>query len=211
LSADAWLASRGEARQAEEQLVALARDFEQMAQRADSSYNNAARAVAAGTTLLEQLTGPQPETAADSGMARIRDAMFYEVFSPSTGSYDALVASGSIELIDDEALKTELADFFGSFDDMRVSEGILLSTQEGVMSSETYARLVGTHRDLPEIGRATDDVSPKQAISWAESDVLLNHLAHVLVRQRDVLTDYRYIRGAIDRIQGMLRVLREQA
>jgi hypothetical protein len=96
LSADAWWAERQESRQSREQIHALVRDFDQMAARADSSVATAQAADYAGSKLLRDLEGPHPESLADSAMALMKAIMFYEVFSPSTGAYQGLIASRSI-------------------------------------------------------------------------------------------------------------------
>lgn len=204
LWADAWLASRQEAQLGAEQLTALARDFDQMSARVDSSLWAAERAITDGRTLIEQLTGPTPQMAVDSGRARLTSLTIYEVFSPSMGAYEALVASGSIERVENEELKRALSDFFGSFDDLRVSEGLLLRTQHEFMLSDVWAELAGVHRYNPEIGLGDPNADLRQTLTWSESDAFLNGLAHMLVRQLDARADYQYLRRSIDRIQSLL-------
>ena len=83
--------------------------------------------------------------------------IFYEVFTPSIGAYQALVASGNIELLENDRLKRELADFFGSFEDVRASERLLLDTQIEFFGSKTFSQLAGWHRmgqaGLPVAGK----------------------------------------------------------
>jgi hypothetical protein len=55
LSADAWLDTRRQDAQREGHLAALTRDFSQMSERVDASYDAANRAVQSGTLLLRKL------------------------------------------------------------------------------------------------------------------------------------------------------------
>ena len=145
LSVDTWLDARDQAAQREGHLAALARDFQQMSERVDASYDSANRSVQSGMRLLRQLqegADLDPEIAPES----LWFLIFYEVFSPSVGAYDALVASGDIELLENDELKRELAAFFGSFEDLRESERLLLDTQLIFVQSEAFSRIAGWHR-----------------------------------------------------------------
>ena len=89
LSVDTWLDARDQAAQREGHLAALARDFQQMSERVDASYDSANRSVQSGMRLLRQLqegADLDPEIAPES----LWFLIFYEVFSPSVGAYDAL-------------------------------------------------------------------------------------------------------------------------
>lgn len=111
LSADAWLDSRNLASQQDRQVISLARDFNRMKERVDASYFAANRGVEAGiqlSNILQEGSEIEPELARDM----LWHLIFYEVFSPSVGAYDALVASGNIEFLSNSELKIELADFF---------------------------------------------------------------------------------------------------
>jgi hypothetical protein len=114
LSADAWLDSRNQAAQLESHVAALGRDFDTMLERVDASYSAAHRGVDSGRQLS---TFMQDGSAIDPELARelLWHLVFYEVFTPSPGAYQALVASGNLELLQNDRLKLELADLFGSF------------------------------------------------------------------------------------------------
>ena len=145
LSADAWLDARRQDDQRADHLLSLARDFEQMSVRANDSFHTAGKAVKSGKKLLDHLIN---SPIVESGPAQqwLDDLAYYEVFSLSVGAYEALVASGNIEPLNDSELVHELAVFFGSFSDMRASERLLLDAQLNFAESETYARLAGDHR-----------------------------------------------------------------
>lgn len=200
LSAEAWWAGRQDTARAREHLIALSRDFEQMSIRVDSSLRITEAAVAASSSLLDQLTGDMPALARDSAVPRVVAIFSYEVFSPNTGSYSALVGSGRLGLIQDEVLKREFGDFFGSFDDVRVTEQLLLSSLSTVMESSEFAELVGLHHLAVGNFRATDELM----VQWAESDVLLNGIAAISFAHKSVLEDYVFLRESIDRIQALL-------
>jgi hypothetical protein len=110
LSADAWLDTRRQDAQREGHLTALSRDFSQMSGRIDASYDAANRAVQSGTLLLRRL---QENSELDPELVPewLWNLHFYEVFSPSVGAYEALVAAGDIELLKDHELQRELAVF----------------------------------------------------------------------------------------------------
>jgi hypothetical protein len=140
LSADAWLDTRRQDAQREGHLAALTRDFSQMSERIDASYEAANRAVQSGMLLLGKL---QEDSELDPELAPVWlwNLHFYEVFSPSVGAYEALVAAGNIELLKDNELQRELAAFFGSFEDLRVSEHLLVNSQSRFADSDLHGRL----------------------------------------------------------------------
>jgi len=196
LSADAWLDSRNQAARLDGQLAALARDFDQMLERVEASHSAASRAAESGkklSTLLQQDADIDPDLAREW----LWHIIFYEVFSPSSGAYQALVTSGNVELLEDDELKRELADFFGSFEDVRASEQLMLDTQVAVFASKTFSDLAGWHRmgqlGLPVAGKFPVD-------RWSGSDEFMNAIGIMTVRQIDVLEDYEYLRNSIRNI-----------
>ncbi len=202
LSADTWLDARRQADRRDDHLVSLARDFEQMSERANESLHSADKAAEAGKSLLSYLNNDQN---VESGreLQWLGDITFYEVFSPSVGAYEALVASGDIELLDDSQLVRELADFFGSFEDMRASERLLLDTQLHFIESETFSRLAGDHRlgiaGLPSAGEVPIE-------QWKSSDRFMHGVAHITLRQIDVLADYRFLVNRTNKIRDELAI-----
>lgn len=156
LSADAWLDSRDRAVQLDRQVAALARDFDTMLERVNASYGAADRGVESGRRLSIFMQGGA-ELNPDLAPELLWHLIFYEVFTPSIGAYQALVASGNIELLENDRLKRELADFFGSFEDVRASERLLLDTQIEFFGSKTFSQLAGWHRmgqaGLPVAGK----------------------------------------------------------
>jgi hypothetical protein len=200
LSADAWLDSRNQAAQLDGHLAALARDFDTMLERVDASYNAANRGVESGTHLSLLL---QDGSEIDPDLARdwLWHLVFYEVFSPSVGAYQALVASGNLELLENDGLKLELADFFGSFEDVRASEQLLLDTQVVVFGLEFFSHLAGWHR----MGQAGVPVAGKFPVDqWSGSDEFMNAVGILTVRQYDVLEDYEYLKTRIQNIAATI-------
>ena len=202
LSADAWLDSRKQAAQLDGQLSALARDFDTMRVRVDSSFAAADRGVESGrrlTALMQSDSDMDPELAP----TLLWHLIFYEVFTPSVGAYDALVGSGNLELLESDELKNELADFFGSFEDVRASERLLLDTQIAFFASEAFAQLAGWHR-MGQGGLPIDGLMPVD--EWSSSDAFMNAIGIYTVRQNDVLEDYRYLRGRIQSISDIIEI-----
>lgn len=200
LSADAWLDSRKQAAQLDGQLAALERDFQTMLERVDASHYAASRGVEAGTHLSELM---QEGSEIDPDLARewLWHLVFYEVFTTSVGAYQALIASGNLELLDNDGLKSELADFFGSFEDVRASERLQLDTQVAVFGSEAFSRLAGWHR----MGQGGVPVAGNFPVEqWSGSDELMNAVGILTVRQADVLEDYEYLRTRIRNIAAAI-------
>ena len=196
LSADAWLDSRNQAVQLDGQLAALERDFHTMLERVDASYSAANRGVESGTHLSILM---QEDSEIDPDLARgwLWHLVFYEVFTPSVGAYQALIASGNLELLENDGLKRQLADFFGSFEDVRASERLLLDTQVVVFGSEAFSHLAGWHR----MGQARVPVAGKFPVDqWSGSDEFMNAVGIYTVRQNDVLEDYKYLKTRIRNI-----------
>ncbi len=127
--------------------------------------------------------------------------VFYEVFTPSVGAYQALIASGNLELLENDSLKTALADFFGSFEDVKASERLLLDTQVAFFASGVFSKLAGWHR----MGQAGIPVAGDFPVDqWSGSDEFGNAVGIYTVRQNDVLEDYRYLSARISRISAIL-------
>jgi hypothetical protein len=200
LSADAWLDSRKQAVQLDGHVAALARDFDTMLERVNASYDAAHRGVESGrhlSILMQEGSEIDPDLAPEL----LWHLVFYEVFTPSVGAYQALVASGNLELLENDVLKIELADFFGSFEDVRASERLLLDTQVAFFASKTFSHLAGWHRmgqgGLPVAGKFPVD-------QWSGSDEFMNAVGIYTVRQNDVLEDYRYLRTRIQSIAAII-------
>ena len=153
---------------------------------------------------MAELSGEAPEAAADSDMAQALSLLGYEAFSPSTGAYDALVASGALELLEDTVLKQALADFFGGFEDLRLWERMLQDAQNGFILTEDFGNLVGVHRLLVPLNEGPPGTTPERARLWASSDELLNGIALIWARQLGVQKDYQFLQDALLRIQTIL-------
>ncbi|NOX69837.1 MAG: hypothetical protein GXP15_11665 [Gammaproteobacteria bacterium] len=196
LSADAWLDSRNQSARLEGHVAALARDFDTMLERVNASYNAANRGVEAGRH-LSILMQESAEIDPDQARELLWHLVFYEVFSPSVGAYQALVASGNLELLENYELKRELVDFFGSFEDVKASEQLLLNTQITFFASKSFSQLAGWHR----MGQAGVPVAGDFPVDqWSGSDEFMNAVAIYTVRQNDVLEDYRYLKTRIRNI-----------
>lgn len=200
LSADAWLDSRNQAAQLESHVAALGRDFDTMLERVNASYNAASRAVDAGRH-LSVFTQGGPKIDPEEARELLWHLVFYEVFTASPGAYEALVASGNLELLQDYELKRELAEFFGSFEDVRASEKLLLETQISFFASESFSRLAGWHR----MGQAGVPVAADFPVDqWSGSDDFMNAVGLYTIRQADVLEDYEYLRSRIQHIAALI-------
>jgi hypothetical protein len=203
LSADTWLDSRNMASQQDRYLAALARDLSQMKVNVEESFHAANRGVEAGIRLSILL---QERAEIDANLARewLWHLVFYEVFSPSIGAYEALLVSGNIEFLENEELKLELADFFGSFQDTVASEQLLLDTQIALFASDSFSHLAGWHR----MGQAGVPIAGNFPIDqWYDSEEFMNWLGILTVRQNDVLADYEFLEI---RIQNISEAVAEQ-
>lgn len=205
LSADAWWGGREQAERTREHVEALRRDFRQMSVRTDSSLVSATRAVEAGVWLQQAMASPGLDP--DSALSRLGSLFYYEAFSPSVGAYEALIASGNVERLGDAELRRELSEFFGSFEDLRVSERLLVEAQAHLIETDEFAQLVGTQRVIRPFVEGLPDAGAPPVGRWASAPVLVNGLAHVLLRQADVRDDYDFLRLRLDEIQ--LRLDRE--
>jgi len=200
LSADAWLDSRNQAAQLDGHVAALARDFDTMLERVNASHDAANRGVESGRRLSILM---QENAEIDPALARdlLWHLVFYEVFTPSAGAYQALITSGNLEHLDNDGLTLELADFFGSFEDVRASERLLLDTQVAFFASESFSNLAGWHRmgqgGVPIAGNFPVD-------QWSGSNAFMNAVGIYTVRQNDVLEDYQYLRTRIESIAAII-------
>ena len=87
-------------------MVALGRDFDTMLERVNASHNAAKRGVNAGRQLSIFM---QDGSEIDPELARelLWHLVFYEVFTASPGAYQALVASGNLELLQNEGVNID--------------------------------------------------------------------------------------------------------
>lgn len=196
----AWWDSRNEAIQRDAYLVALARDFEQMHVRAEESHGWATRGSESGRQLSALL---QNGATIDQEFAResLFHLLSYEVFSPSVGAYQALLSTGNLDLLDNGALKLELRDFFGYFDDVRATEQLQLASLQEFSDSPIFGQLAGWHRlDLGGIPIAGD--LPVER--WAESDEFMSAIGALTIRHNDSLADYEELRKRIRSISASL-------
>jgi len=210
LSADAWWQTRQDDSRRRDYLEGLVIDFDLMSERADSSLAVAGRAYVAGQTLLERLAaGGAPP--ADSAVTWLAALAQYEVFSPSTGSYESMVASGDLELLGDTELSRQIASFFGSFDDMRVSEESLVFLINELNMSEEYARLAGFHMWAPLWLPGFPSFGDVPVQKWTGSDFLLHAFSRLVLQQGNVILDYRFLRARLDEIGEKLAAVQRSA
>jgi hypothetical protein len=200
LSADAWLDSRKQAVQLQSHVAALGRDFDTMLERVNASHNAASRGVDSGRQ-LSVLMQEDSEIGPEQARELLWHLVYYEVFTASPAAYQALVASGNLELLQNDRLKFELADFFGSFEDVRASEKLLLDTQVTFFASTIFSQLAGWHR----MGQAGVPVAGDFPVDqWPGSDEFMNAVGIYTVRQADVLEDYQYLKNRIQSIAAII-------
>lgn len=173
-----------------------------MAERNAASAQVANRGVTSGFGLLEALGRRDFALLADSSGTWVEELGQYEAFSPSTGAYEALVASGDLELLPDDGLKRSLAEFFGSFEDVRATEEGLRNAQDLFFLSDDFADAMGIHRLLGYPDALGQTVSPgRESLErWATSDGFLNGVAWISLSHQSALEDYAFLQAEIDRI-----------
>ena len=194
-----WNESQKDKERARSHLMALSRDFTQMESRVSASIQVSERGRDRSKFLLHQLTGETPKSLADSTFSVMIPPLDYEVFSANTGSYGVLSASGDFELIQNDELLHELSEFFGAFEDLRVSEQLLISSQQDFIYGE------GFNRDIPIYRYASQEVIPAILVNkWSESTEIKNGLHHINVRFEAVLEDYVFFYDSISRINNMI-------
>ena len=205
-SIDAWWDKRTQEEQHQGHLLALTRDFDQMYERAMASHANSEGAINSGMELLIGIS-TRKDWDSESAVKHITNTLYYEVFSPSIGGYESLVSSGSGELLTSNTLKRELASFFGSFEDVRVSEQILVGYQTQFAQSAEFSHLVGAHRwPEPGLGLPKFDAPPVQELN--DSEYLVNMIALIMISHFSVMEDYEYL---LDRIEIIREELTEVA
>ena len=203
LSADAWWSRVEDGRRMDDHVRALSRDFEQMAQRNDTSLQVARRSEEAGFAFLAALGNEEFSLLSDSSGVWLKALGQYEAFSPSTGAYEALIASGDLELLPDAELKRGLAEFFGSFEDVRVTERGLRESQDSFFLSEAFADSWGVHRLLgypDDVADGQNPPSPEVLREWAESNAFLNGLTWLILNNVSAVEDYEFLQQELDGI-----------
>lgn len=204
LAADAWWDSRQESATAQKHLVSLSRDFTQMRVRMDSVLQRNLANDSAGTLLVERLGAGDEPLPADSLYLALIELVDYAVFSPSTGSYSSLVSTGGIELIDDDELKTAIADFFGYFDDVEVTEIGIQRVVFDLTLSPAFASAIG----FQNLGRFyTGSETPTRAFDPAtesERDQILNYIGVLWAMYGEAARDYAWMSDQIDAIRERL-------
>ncbi len=209
LSADAWWSRLEDGARVADHLQALGRDFDQMAHRAAASYDFATAGWESGFSLVHASADGDMEVLRDSAYTWLGSVGSYEVFSPSLGAYESLIASGDIELLPSESLRRALAEFFGSFEDVRVTERALIDSQGAFFGSEPFAELVGEHRvfGYPEQFPTVGIAQPEQLRRWTQSDFILSGVTWLALQQSSTREDYLFLEAEIEKIRPMLQAL----
>ncbi|MDA1266808.1 MAG: hypothetical protein O2816_17140 [Planctomycetota bacterium] len=209
LGADAWWAARQDAATARENLEALQRDFTLAQGRVAESIRVASQSERELLALFMAVDRGEAVALGREAFLKIHHAVRYEVFSFPRGAYDAMVNAGEAKLLSSKALKQELADFYGGFDDMRVTEQQLLRTVLGFQTSDVFERKVNWAELGYSIGHPDQPIGSRleeRIASWSGDAQLENWLLLITVHQAAVQEDYLFLAERIDLILHSLAV-----
>ncbi len=210
LAADAWWDGRIDYRATTQNLIALQRDLRQAAERADSSLIHAEMGRESAFHLIAHVGLPPDEHPTDTALFHIAQATGFEVFSPARGAYDALLGTGQMELINDERIKHELASYYGSFDDLRVSEEALLASVrrfDGRLGDELDAGLfIPLVRSRPPT-RERGALGKALFTQFLDSSALVMDVFHLALYQAALVEDYEF---ALQRLNELSLLIGEE-
>ena len=200
---DTWWEGKQNAVTERKHLEALERDFKIAKARADSSLQVALSCKEDVFTLFMAIQRGTSDKLGRSAFTMMIKAIEYEVFSIPTGAYDAMVSAGEVKILRNRALKQSMADFYGGFEDTRVTEAQLLKVVFAFQTSEVFAQKI----NWAEIGYST--MFPDEPLgerlkalvaSWTGDKEIYNWLCLLMAHQDAVSEDYVFLGERIDQI-----------
>ena len=202
---DSWWTQRQELDRERYHLDALRSDFGATRDFLRESLATTTRGKHAARSLIDAYDAGTLGERADSVHHWIFYTINYEVFRPQRGAYDALVNSGEFGLLRDDALRGALAAYFGTFDDARASEQILLEDHREIFHSELFRTVV----PLDRVALATMAGEPFPArpedIVRLEADPHFRAWMTALWKDHlDLEDDYRTLLGGAEEVLSLL-------
>lgn len=200
---DTWWEGKQNAVTERKHIEALERDFKIAKARADSSLQVATECKDGIFTLFMAIQQGTSDKLGRSAFTMMIKAIEYEVFSVPTGAYDAMVSAGEVKLLSNRALKQSLADFYGGFEDTRVTEAQLLKVVLGFQTSDAFVQKI----NWAEVGYSTmfPDAPLGERLkalvaSWTGDKEIYNWLCMIMAHQDAVAQDYIFMGERIDQI-----------
>ena len=200
---DAWWAARKDVDKERSHLVALQRDFAIAHDRITSSLEVANQGQNDSLDLFHAIREGRTGALGRKVYFMMNSSLFYEVFSSPRGAYDTIVSAGEVELLQSAPLKLALADFYGGFEDTRVSEQQLLDVVLRFQTSAVFAAKV----NWAEIGFSAQNPEAPMGDrgrglveSWRGDAELYNWLCTLSAHHATVAEDYVFLAERIARI-----------
>jgi len=202
---DSWWTERDELDRERYHLAALQRDFESTRDLLRESLSTTLRGKHAAQSVLDAFDKGALGESSDSVYHWVFYAINYEVFRPQRGAYDALVNSGEFDLLRDDDLRGALAAYFGTFDDARASEQILLEDHREIFHSE-LAEVIQIDRAARATMAGEPFPVPPSDVARLERDPEFRRWMTALWKDHlDLEDDYRTLLGGAEVVLGNLR------
>jgi len=117
-----WYENRRLVSEEERHLVALAEEFAAARESVEWTISRFSRAAEAAQTLLNLDEESSRNIGNDEFYRLVADAQRMSTLEPKRNTYDALIATGKIDALRDDALKVALAEYYSIFERLRTSE-----------------------------------------------------------------------------------------
>ena len=137
---EGWRADRELARELDQELVSVRVELQRNRELIAAEVESLRRVEGAGSELLELLGSSSQSNVAVSDTLAFLAAQWHPSFSPSLGAVTALISSGRLAQVEDQALRLGLAGLSSLIDD--------------ALEEELFARQIGVEQLLPMIGEA---------------------------------------------------------
>lgn len=188
---------------------ALHTDFRSTIALLEESLETTVRGRESAFRALAEMQAGRLQERTDSVLAWAFYAVNYEVFRPQRGAYDALVNSGEFGLLRSDSLRSALAAYFGTFDDARASERILLDDHREFFHSAVGVEILRFDRLLAAaIFGETPVATPTQAAALAGSDEFRGWMAALAKDHLDLTDDYTTLMSDAETVLDLLEASR---
>jgi hypothetical protein len=190
-------------------IQALHTDFSSTIALLEESLETTVRGRESAFRVLAEMEAGRLQERSDSVLAWAFYALNYEVFRPQRGAYDALVNSGEFGLLRSDSLRSALAAYFGTFDDARASERILLDDHREFFHSRVAVETLRFDQLLARLisGEALM-ATPTQAAVLAESDEFRGWMAALGKDHLDLTDDYTTLMSGAETVLALLEANR---
>jgi hypothetical protein len=214
LSADAFWDERGDRRAESEYIASIREDLRENEAALDELEAFYEEVLVADSVVLAYVQGSS-DLSQDSVRSATMRAFMLWYYRPALGTYQDLVASGNLQLIQDSEIRKELASFAEEVEVLQATVGVLMTRwntlEEPFIIAELpvtaiwdgYPRGVAIEQQ-ERLGTLSFTQGDTEARAVPRSPELANHVAMRMVLVYDVLLAIEWLRDDLVQLEGVI-------